>query len=60
IVCTVSTPHNCAANTCNTSDQHTVYWERENTNETRPRVRHRNPEDLILNTSQMRDAIHVQ
>ncbi|KZP32183.1 hypothetical protein FIBSPDRAFT_1020441 [Athelia psychrophila] len=60
IVCTVSTPHNCAANKCDMSDQQTVYWERERTETTRPRVQHRNPEDLVLNTSQMRDAVHVQ
>jgi hypothetical protein len=38
-----------------------VYQERERTDQTQPMVSHsKHPEDLMLNTAQMRDAIHVQ
>lgn len=37
-----------------------VYQERERTEQTRPEVAHHTLNDLVLNTAQMRDAIHVQ
>ena len=38
-----------------------MYQERELTDQTQPLVAHsQHPEDIVLNTAQMRDAIHVQ
>lgn len=38
-----------------------MYQEREPTDQTQPLVAHsQHPEDIVLNTAQMRDAIHVQ
>lgn len=61
ILCTVNAQHNCAAHKCETSQIRPIYQERENTGQMKAGVVHsRQPEDFILNTGQMRDAIHVQ
>lgn len=53
--------HNCADNKCNTLGSRPVYQERQLTEQTRPAVSHiRTTDDLVLNTAQMRDAIHLQ
>jgi hypothetical protein len=55
ILCTVNVQHNCGTeNTC------VVCQEREKTSDMRPVVLHIVPQDMMLNTAQMRDAIHVQ
>ena len=53
--------HNCAQYQCATTHVRYIYQERERTDQTQPMVSHsKHPEDLMLNTAQMRDAIHVQ
>ncbi|KAL6306470.1 hypothetical protein BKA93DRAFT_840752 [Sparassis latifolia] len=53
ILCTVN-------NNCNTSSERRVHQERQVTEQTRPKVKHLNAADVVLNTAQMRDAAHVQ
>jgi hypothetical protein len=60
ILCTVNVQHNCSQHNCGTADTHAIYQEREKTNQTRPATSHIAPHDIVLNTAQMRDAIHVQ
>lgn len=60
IICTVNVVHNCFSNGCDQSASVPIWQECQKTTYTRPTVRHYNPNDLYLNTSQMRDAIHVQ
>ena len=60
ILCTVNVQHNCSQHNCGTAATRTIYQEREKTNQTRPAVSHIAPHDIVLNTAQMRDAIHVQ
>jgi hypothetical protein len=53
--------HNCIDNKCGPTGTRPVYQERAKTNQTRAQIAHtRNIEDIVLNTAQMRDAIHVQ
>lgn len=53
--------HNCALHKCQADGTRSVFQERQLTTQTVPIVSHRGPaSDLILNTAQMRDAIHVQ
>lgn len=53
--------HNCALHQCTTAQIRHVYQERERTDATEPIISHvRNPEDIVLNTAQMRDAAYVQ
>jgi hypothetical protein len=57
----VNVQHNCAQYQCATTHVRHVYQEREQTDQTQPLVSHsKHPKDLMLNTAQMRDAIHVQ
>jgi len=57
----VNTQHDCHRNGCQTSGIRYVYQERIRTDITTPVVEHLiNPDDLILNTAQMRDAVHLQ
>jgi hypothetical protein len=57
----VNVQHNCAQYQCGTTNVRHVYQERERTDQTQATVSHsKHPEDLMLNTAQMRDAIHVQ
>jgi len=61
IPCTVNTQHDCSRNKCQTSGIRYVYQECMQTAMTTPVVEHlTNPDDLILNTAQMRDATHLQ
>ncbi|KAJ3719382.1 hypothetical protein C8R42DRAFT_697165 [Lentinula raphanica] len=60
IFCTVNVQHNCASNSCDLGNHHTVREERERTNKTVPRTRHFNVEDLVVNTNQMRNAHYIQ
>lgn len=61
LLCTVNTQHDCDTNKCTTSGFRYVYQERVRTQRRAPIVQHlKNPDDLILNTAQMRDAIHLQ
>ncbi|KAF7965797.1 hypothetical protein HWV62_41769 [Athelia sp. TMB] len=60
ILCTVNTPHNCAAHECTTVNTRPVIQEREVTEHTRPVVSHLASHDVVLNTAQMRDAVHLQ
>ena len=60
VLCVVNVQHNCAAHACDTQGQTSVYEERERTTHMKPRTRHFVPEDIMLNTAQMRDAIHIQ
>jgi len=61
LLCTVNTQHDCDSNKCTTTGFRYVYQERVRTQRRAPIVEHlRNPDDLILNTAQMRDAVHVQ
>jgi hypothetical protein len=61
IACTVNTQHDCCHAKCQTNGVRYVYQERIQTEIRVPVVEHRvDPDDLILNTAQMRDAVHVQ
>jgi hypothetical protein len=61
ILCTVNVQHNCAKHQCTTTDVRHIYQERERIEQTSPMVSHmQHPEDIMLNTAQMRDAAHVQ
>lgn len=52
--------HNCSEHHCGTANTRNVYQEREKTAQTRPVVSHIMPQDVVLNTAQMRDAVYVQ
>jgi hypothetical protein len=61
LLCTVNTQHDCDTNKCTTSGFRYVYQERVQTQRRAPIVQHlRNPDQLILNTAQMCDAVHLQ
>lgn len=61
VLCTVNTPHNCCKYQCPTTGIRHVYQERVQTTQTNPAVEHvSNPDDLILNIAQMRDATYLQ
>ncbi|EIW86698.1 hypothetical protein CONPUDRAFT_69138 [Coniophora puteana RWD-64-598 SS2] len=60
VVCSVNVQHNCAAQSCSDSGVEHVREEREVSDRTRRVIVHRVPDALVLNTAQMRDAIHVQ
>ncbi|KAJ7124727.1 hypothetical protein C8R43DRAFT_898835 [Mycena crocata] len=61
ILCTVNVQHNWVDNDCDTTGSFPVYQERTRTTQTLARVAHKgNLDDMVLNTAQMRDAIHVQ
>lgn len=53
--------HNCMDNQCGPTGSRPVFQERERTNQTRAQIAHlQNPTDVVLNTAQMRDAVHLQ
>ena len=52
--------HNCSQHKCGTSDTQEVYQECEKTGQMQPVVSHIAPQDILLNTAQMQDTIHVQ
>ncbi|KAF8891836.1 hypothetical protein BD779DRAFT_1437618 [Infundibulicybe gibba] len=58
ILCTVNVQHRCASHRCEMTDATFVQQERHATSITKATVSHSNPSDLVLNTAQMRDAIH--
>jgi hypothetical protein len=61
LLCTVNVQHNCLDNNCAATGSVPVLQERTKTTRTIARVVHvRNVDDVVLNTAQMRDAIHVQ
>jgi hypothetical protein len=61
LLCTVNIQHNCAQHKCQASGNQPVYQERQQTMHTVKAIQHLNqPNDLILNTAQMRDAVHLQ
>ncbi|KAG6913997.1 hypothetical protein DXG01_002988 [Tephrocybe rancida] len=59
IKCTVNVQHNCAKHSCTLGTEIAIIEERENTGQSYMGVLHKVPEDLILNTAQMRDAVHI-
>ncbi|KDQ05660.1 hypothetical protein BOTBODRAFT_182352 [Botryobasidium botryosum FD-172 SS1] len=60
IRCIVNVQHNCADHPCAITASSTVYQEREETSQRAPAVTHASPDDLILNTAQMRNSIALQ
>ncbi|KAJ6474054.1 hypothetical protein C8R47DRAFT_1076489 [Mycena vitilis] len=61
LLCTVNVQHNCLDNKCGPTGSRFVFQEREKTAQTRAEIVHtQNPADLVLNTAQMRDAVHLQ
>ncbi|KAJ7483665.1 hypothetical protein FB451DRAFT_1029349, partial [Mycena latifolia] len=61
LLCTVNVQHNCIDNKCEATGSVPVYQERTQTTQTIARIAHtRNAGDVVLNTAQMRDAVHVQ
>ena len=61
ILCTVNAQHDCHRNQCSTTGFWYVYQERVQTQTKYSTMEHtQNPDDLVLNTAQMRDTVHVQ
>ncbi|KAF8164203.1 hypothetical protein BJ912DRAFT_1150335 [Pholiota molesta] len=61
ILCTVNAPHNCEQHECSASGSEFIYQERVRTEHRRQIIEHKTcPDDRILNTAKMRDAIHIQ
>ncbi|KAJ7869102.1 hypothetical protein B0H14DRAFT_3083946 [Mycena olivaceomarginata] len=61
LLCTVNVQHNCIDNKCGPTGARTIFQERFKTNQTQAEIVHtRNVQDIVLNTAQMRDAIHLQ
>ncbi|KAI6014953.1 hypothetical protein EDC04DRAFT_2549657, partial [Pisolithus marmoratus] len=60
LLCGVNVQHDCARNGCTGTSAIPVYEECERTTKTQQWIGHQNPSDFILNTAQMRDAMHVQ
>ncbi|KAJ7932017.1 hypothetical protein B0H13DRAFT_1451673, partial [Mycena leptocephala] len=55
------TQHNCMDNLCGPTGSRPVFQERVRTDQTKAQIAHStNPTDLVLNTAQMRDAVHLQ
>ncbi|KAL1755500.1 hypothetical protein FB107DRAFT_290833 [Schizophyllum commune] len=59
ILCPVCVVHNCKDNHCALSSTHVIRQESEHTEQRAKRVVHRNMDDLILNTGQMRSSTIV-
>ncbi|KAJ7110547.1 hypothetical protein C8R44DRAFT_633975 [Mycena epipterygia] len=61
LLCTVNVQHNCIDNKCGPTGTRPVFQERAKTTLMRSEIVHsRNPHDIVLNTAQMRDAVHMQ
>ncbi|KAK6992397.1 hypothetical protein R3P38DRAFT_2570511 [Favolaschia claudopus] len=61
LLCTVNVQHNCMDNHCAATATRAIFQERAKTNQTRSEVAHQtNIHDVVLNTAQMRDALHLQ
>ncbi|KIJ47113.1 hypothetical protein M422DRAFT_136230, partial [Sphaerobolus stellatus SS14] len=58
--CTVNIQHNCHDNKCTIELGAVAMQEREKSSDRKFIVKHLNPSDFILNTSQMRDASTLQ
>ncbi|KAL1677158.1 hypothetical protein EV122DRAFT_214798 [Schizophyllum commune] len=56
ILCPANVAHNCKDNRCELIYSHIIHQEAEETAKRAKRVLHRNPEDLVLNTAQMRSS----
>lgn len=52
--------HNCARNKCGLTGHRVIVQERHETDQYEPIIQHKNPEDVVINTGQMRDAHWVQ
>jgi hypothetical protein len=52
--------HNCAQHHCRTKETQPIFQEREKTDQMASAVSHDMPQDFVLNTAQMRDALHMQ
>ncbi|RDB16192.1 hypothetical protein Hypma_003108 [Hypsizygus marmoreus] len=59
IRCTVNVQHNCVERLCKLTKSRVIYQEREATDSFTMGVSHITPDDVLLNTAQMRDAIHI-
>ena len=61
LLCTINVQHDCASSRCGPTGVQHVYQERHRTETTRPVIMHtNNPDSMMLNTAQMRDALHLQ
>ncbi|KAK6985102.1 hypothetical protein R3P38DRAFT_2480447, partial [Favolaschia claudopus] len=61
LLCAVNVQHNCKDNHCSATAGVPVFQERTKTTQTAARVAHAsNPQDIVLNTAKMRDAVYVQ
>ncbi|KAE9396389.1 hypothetical protein BT96DRAFT_758157, partial [Gymnopus androsaceus JB14] len=61
ILCAVNVQHHCVGRKCLAVDSRPVYQERHRKEgATKAAIRHESPEDLVLNTAQMRNAVLVQ
>ncbi|KIK11231.1 hypothetical protein PISMIDRAFT_123099 [Pisolithus microcarpus 441] len=60
LICCINVQHNCAGHRCTGSSAVFIYEERKKTMKTAQRIEHIFPSDLILNTAQMHNAIHMQ
>ncbi|OSD04147.1 hypothetical protein PYCCODRAFT_1364884 [Trametes coccinea BRFM310] len=62
VLCSVNVQHDCAKLLCSATGRREVRQERASTGLYKAAVEHLGPpgKDLILNTAQMRDAVHVQ
>ncbi|EGN93346.1 hypothetical protein SERLA73DRAFT_156314 [Serpula lacrymans var. lacrymans S7.3] len=52
--------HNCIDNQCEASGTRPVYQEHQLTDQTQPSLTHKHPSNIVMNTAQMWDAIHIQ
>ncbi|THH17637.1 hypothetical protein EW146_g3214 [Bondarzewia mesenterica] len=59
ILCTVNVQHNCADRACDISGREVVRQENEFTTQTRACIRHYDPDDVVLNTAQLRNGKHI-
>ncbi|TRM70314.1 hypothetical protein BD626DRAFT_448805 [Schizophyllum amplum] len=62
LLCTVNVQHRCATHKCQATGTHFVFEEGDKSRPKRAaRVHHASsPQDVVLNTAQMRDAVHLQ
>ncbi|KAI9435019.1 hypothetical protein BJY52DRAFT_1131296, partial [Lactarius psammicola] len=58
ILCSANIQHQCHSHHCIALGSEVIYQEQWATNQTQAVVVHNAPEDLLLNTAQMRDAAH--
>ena len=59
-MCLVNVQHDCQTHNCDTSGTKAVHQERELTTAVASTVCHCSPDDLLLNTCQMCNAIDIQ